>query len=216
MLLFVLFIILLGLSAIFVAVFCWLRKTGKINNDKKVSIIELVNLFAAIGGILSFLFVLSSHYIDKSERDALASTNMKTVISDFLVASENNKEAISHFLSTKTPEHNSKQIGILDYSYFISLETTQIDRLLSNGLIKNESTYKKLLSLSELVKKYNRDLQQVREINYPIFGENMMERTSLLIIIKHDSKSIQALYKSVEEELFEIKESIEADSIDFR
>lgn len=208
MLLSMLFIILLCLAAVFVVCFFWLRKVGKIDDSKKISTIELINLFSAIGGILSFLFVLSSYYIDKNEKRTVEVQNIENAVSDFLISAKSNKKAVLHFLQTKAPGHDSEKAGILDYSYFVPLETTQISRLLSNSLVKDSDIFEELLSLSEMIKKYNLDLQHVRNLSYPLLGENMIERMNLLIIIKHDSRSILSSYDEIEEKFLEMVKNI--------
>ena len=197
----VLFFVLLLLVGLLVVTFFWLKSKNRISKDKKVTAIELINLFSALGGILAFIFVLTTYYVDKSEKNELRAENKRLIISDFIASLENNKNAIKHFKLTKAPGHNSEKTRILDYSYFVSLDTTQLDRLLSSGILNSPELFKNLLILSEAVKKYNKDLQQVRELNFPIIGKNMMERTHLLTIIEKDSDKIIELYKRASEKL---------------
>ena len=163
-----------------------------------------MNVFSSVGAILSFAFVLSSYYADKSENEEINLQNQQVIVGDFLSSYEQNKKSISHFFLTKAPGHNPDNSNILDYSNFFFLETTQFDRILTSGLIQQRNLFDKLIYLSGSVKKYNNDLMQVRELSYPLLGKNIIERTNLLILIERNANDILEKYNEVNKEIKKI------------
>ncbi|ENM5912926.1 hypothetical protein I2709_001232 [Vibrio mimicus] len=197
-----LLIIIFAIFVIFAGVLYAMYTKNIVSKEGKTTIFELFGIFASIATVLAFLFSLSVYDQDKKERLIQEQERHDLIVSDFIASYQYNERAIEHFLETKVPERG-KEVSLVEHSYFVSLEETQFNRILESGIIKDKTLFNKTLSLSEAVKKYNRDLAKLADLNDLLSSRDLGNRTMLLMIMKRDVNQIVDLYSDVAAELKE-------------